>query len=166
MCLAKVEKLLNQRIAPLDEDLSLPDELKALNVRYGSWLIIYLSIYLSSTNWYQSLIHYISFILSISLYLIHSLYFIISHSLGEDSKKVEVTVNLHVQQLNTSVKQLAEMEYEAQNIFLHLKAKYNFNQWYYCSEINTAVYCTQCTLYSTMYLCNGLSILLHQILHR
>jgi ATP-dependent RNA helicase DDX1 len=36
MCLAKVEKLLNQRIAPLDEDLSLPDELKALNVRYGS----------------------------------------------------------------------------------------------------------------------------------
>jgi ATP-dependent RNA helicase DDX1 len=36
MCLAKVEKLLNQRIPELQADLSLPEELKSLNVKYGA----------------------------------------------------------------------------------------------------------------------------------
>ncbi len=35
LCLAKVEKLLNQRIPELDADLSLPAVLRELNVKYG-----------------------------------------------------------------------------------------------------------------------------------
>ena len=38
------------------------------------------------------------------------------------------------------------MEYEAQNIFLQLKAKYNFNQWYSNLLRNTAVYTVLCTV--------------------
>ena len=36
LCLAKIEKLLNQRILELEADLSLPEELKAQNVTYGA----------------------------------------------------------------------------------------------------------------------------------
>lgn len=45
--------------------------------------------------------------------------------LGEDCKKADVVVNIHVQQLNSSVQQLARLEYEAQNIFLHFRTKYS-----------------------------------------
>jgi ATP-dependent RNA helicase DDX1 len=75
LCLAKIEKLLNQRILELEPDLSLCEELKALNVKYG-----------------------------------------------EDAKRVEVEVNVHVAQLIASVRDLASMEINAQNMFLNLSS--------------------------------------------
>lgn len=35
LCLAKIEKLINQRIAVMNSDLTLPPELRDLNIKYG-----------------------------------------------------------------------------------------------------------------------------------
>jgi len=76
LCLAKIEKLLNQRIPELQEDLSLPEELKSQNVTYGM-----------------------------------------------DVKQIETAINVHVAQLKESVRDLAHMEIQAQNVFLSLSSQ-------------------------------------------